>query len=165
MINFVRTFFSPNQSIYLYNSSKELIVSKLNDVLNRKWNLFDSNNLEGEFIHKETFEIRMKSSGYKTGLIGSSSMIGDIKETNDGQTEINLKVKPYFGLYILFFIFIVFSVVYLFDSLNACSIKYALLSCIMLIGGPLLCIWISNIQIAVIKENYVKYIDTLLRAI
>ncbi len=163
MIIHIRTFFFPNQYYYKYDLSKELIVSKLNDVFNRKWNLFDSNNLEGEFIHKETFVFRMKSAAFKTGLIGNSSMTGYIKEIGNGQTEINLKLKPYIGLYITFILFVVSSLVYLYNSLDIGSILYTLLSCLWLIGGPLLCIWISTVQNEALMQNYIKYLDKMLR--
>lgn len=165
MIKHIRTFFFPNQTIHLYNSSKELITEKLNEIFNRKWTLFDSNNLLGEFIEKDTFEISMKSAAYKTGLIGNAIMVGEIIELQNGQTEIILKVKPNKGLYTMFFVFILIGLIYLFNSIYTGSSRYLLISIAMLIGGPLLCIGISNVQIHALKENFINYIDKNLKLI
>ncbi|MES2617727.1 MAG: hypothetical protein V4613_07610 [Bacteroidota bacterium] len=165
MIKHIRTFFFPHQILYTFSLSKELIVARLDEVLNRKWTLLDNNNLLGEFKNKDTFEIWMKSAAYGTGLIGKSKLVAEILESQNGQTEVKLKAKPNIGLYIWFFVFVAFSIVYLCDAINTGSIKFILLSCLMLIGGPLLCVGISNVQIAALKDNYIKYIDKNLRGV
>lgn len=165
MLNQIQTFFFPQPTTYLYSSSKELVIENLGEIFNRKWTLLDSNNLLGEFTNKDTFEIWMKSAAFKTGLIGNSRLVGEIIELQNGQTEIILKPKPNRGLYSVFFVFIVFSLIYLFNFLQDGSVKFLLWSGLMLIGGPILSIVISNVQIHALKENYIKYIDKNLSTI
>lgn len=165
MLNQIKTFFFPQPTTYLYSSSKELVFENLGEIFNRKRTLLDSNNLLGEFTNKGTFEIWMKSAAFKTGLIGNSRLVGEIIELQNGQTEIILKPKPNRGLYSVFFVFIVFSLIYLFNSLQDDSVKFLLWSGLMLIGGPILSIVISNVQIHALKENYIKYIDKNLSTI
>jgi len=165
MLKQIKAFFFPLQSIYLYDVSKELVIERINDFFHRERSLFDSNNLLGEFINKDSFEIWMKSAAYKTGLVGQSRMTGEIKEVQNGSTEILLKAKPNKGLYLMFFVFMVFGLIYLFNGIQTGSLKFLLFSGLMLIGGPIVCIGISSVQIQAIKDNYLKYIDRIIKAI
>lgn len=164
MINHIRTFFFPHSTIYHYNSPKESVVSKVDEVLNRKKTLLDINDLSGKFTNKDVFSLWVLSGAYVQGM-GKSSLVGHIVESQNGQTVINLKSKPSPGLYIWFFIFIAAGLAYLYNFTQTGSLAFLLWSIGFLVGGPFLCIGISRVAIAAIRERYMTYIDKRIRAI
>jgi hypothetical protein len=49
---YLKEFFKPKKLEYLYDSPMDEILFKLDEIFNRKYNVFDSNNIDGEFIDK-----------------------------------------------------------------------------------------------------------------
>lgn len=133
------------------------VHSKVEEILNRKWTLFDNNNLQGNFINQNTFEIRMK------GLRAHTALQAEIIESQNGLTEIRLKARIIKEIYIWFFLSFAISIVFLIQFSLTGSIQFLFWSIVFPTLGPLLCIGISKVRIEALKENYVKYIDKDIR--
>jgi hypothetical protein len=57
MIKHFKTFFYPDTSIYTYNQSKEVVITKIAEVLKRKVTFLSSNDMKGRFLNGDTFAI------------------------------------------------------------------------------------------------------------
>lgn len=165
MINHIKTFFFPPTKIYHYNSPKEAVVLKIDEVLNRKKSPFDTNDLLGEFAQQDVFSLWIHSGAFVQGGIGKSSLVGHIIESQSGETVIHLKSKPSIGLYIWFFISIAAGLGFLYNYVQTGSFNFLLWSIGILVGGPFMCIWISHVAIEAIRERYITHIDKRIRAI
>lgn len=57
MIQHFKTFFFPDTSIYTYNQSKKVVLTKIDEILKRKVTFLDSNDMKGHFLNGDTFAI------------------------------------------------------------------------------------------------------------
>lgn len=159
MFKYFNTFFYPSTSTYTYNQSKEVVLSKIAEVLKRKVTFLSSNDMKGRFLDSDTFAIDTVSPVDTRGVKYSSTLIGQVIELQNGTTEIRTKAKPSIALYFLFFVTIIFGIGYLYKFIQTSSIDFLFWSLAMLIIGPALSIGFSNVAIASIRERYEMYID------
>jgi hypothetical protein len=165
MIKHIRTFFYPNSTTYYYELPKEVVVSKVDEVLNRKKTFLDTNDLSGKFTDKNIFSLWLLSGAHVEGGMMKSSLVGHIVESQNGQTVIDLKERPAPGLYIWFFISIAAGLAYLYKFVQTGSLATLFKSIGILVGGTVLCIRISQVAILAIRERYLTYLDKKIRAI
>lgn len=158
MIKYLKTFFYPDALIYTYNLSKEEVLSKIEDILKRKVTFFGDSDMKGSFLNEDTFRINIVSMANTNGVKYSSTLVGQVLESQNGTTCIKLKAKPSFALYSLFFVTIILGIGYLYKSIKTGSSSFLFWSLAMLIGGPFLSIGISNVAITSILERYKMYI-------
>ena len=98
------------------------------------------------------------SFAFTNGVKYSSKRTGKIVESNNGITCINIKAKPNFALYIIFFVTIIVGIAYSYKYFQSNSLSFLFLALAMLIGGPFLVIGISNVTISSIDKRYKMYI-------
>jgi hypothetical protein len=163
MIKHFKTFFYPDTSIYTYNQSKEVVITKIAEVLKRKVTFLSSNDMKGRFLNGDTFAIDTVTPAYTRGVKYSSTLIGQVIKLQNGATQIKTKAKPSMALYFLFFVTIIFGIVYLYKFIQTGSTSFLFWSLAMLIIGPALSIGFSNVAIASIRERYKMYIDKELK--
>ncbi len=164
MLKHLKTFFNPSSKNYSYTQPKELIISKIKEVFKEKVTLLSSNDMKGIFLSKDTFEIEIISAGYANGVKYSSSLIGEIIETQNGRTQIKTIAKPSVALYILFLIGIVFGIIAFYNFMQTNSFVSLFWSIVIIIGLPTFSIGFSNVAIAAIRERYKMYIDKELKS-
>ena len=159
MIQHFKTFFFPDTSIYTYNQSKKVVLTKIDEILKRKVTFLDSNNMKGHFLNGDTFAINTISPALTKGVKYSSTLIGQVIELQNGITQIKTKAKPSIALYFLFFVKIIFGIAYLYKFIQTGSTSFLFWSLAILIIGPALSIGFSNVAITSIRERYKMYID------
>lgn len=163
MIKFFKTFFYPNTYTYTYNQSKEIVLARIDEILNRKTTFLSSNDVKGRFLNNDSFAIEIISPAYTRGVKYNSTLFGQVIEIQNGTTQITTKAKPSNALYGLFFVTIIFGITYLYKFIQTGSTDFLIWSLVMLIIGPALSIGFSNVAIASIHERYKMYIDRELK--
>ena len=53
MIKYFKTFFYPNTYTYTYNQSKEIVLARIDEILNRKTTFLSSNDVKGRFLNND----------------------------------------------------------------------------------------------------------------
>jgi len=163
MIRHLKTFFYPVTLTYSYNKSKDVVLAKVHEVLNRKVSLLSSQDINGSFLNSDTFAIETIKFAYTRGVKYNSTLVGQVIESQNGTTQINTKAKPSFALYFFFFVTIIFGIAYLYKFIQTGSTGFLFWSLAMLLIGPALSIGFSNVAIASIRERYSMYIDKELK--
>jgi len=158
MIKHLQTFFYPTTSKYSYNQSKQTVIAKVEKVLTNTSTFFGDHDMKGSFLSDDTFILEIQSFAFTKGVKYSSTLQGKIIESNNGTTCINIKAKPRFALYVIFFVTIIVGIAYFYEYFQTNSISFLFLALAMLIGGPFLSIGISNVAIASIGNRYTMYI-------
>jgi hypothetical protein len=158
MIKHLKKFFFPTTSKYSYVQSKQTVIAKVEKALNRKGHFFGDNDVIGSFLSEDTFIMEIISFAFTNGVKYSSKLTGKIVESNNGITCINIKAKPNFALYIIFFVTIIVGIAYSYKYFQSNSLSFLFLALAMLIGGPFLAIGISNVTISSIDKRYKMYI-------
>lgn len=152
---YLKDFFKPKKIEYLYDSPMDKILLQLNKIFDRKYNVFDSNNLDGEFIDNTKFEISINYRYLK--------FIGQVIEIENNKTKIILvpknRKRVYFGFYLLLFISFLCFLNFIYLGL----FSFLFFAILILIGGPTIIIGSSIIHSESIKENYLKHIDKILK--
>jgi len=163
MLKYLRTFFSPGTLIYSYNHPKDLIVEKVAEIVANKLTFLGSNDMTGHFLDRDTFAINLNSPAFTYGIKYRSILVGKIVETQKEKTEIRARAKPAWILYLLFFITIILGLVYLFKYFQTNYVNSLYWSLAMLLAGPVICIWFSNVANAAICERFEKYMNRQLK--
>lgn len=143
---------------YSYNQPKEVVISKIEQVLSRKVTFLGDNDITGSFLSEDNFKIEMRSFAYTKGVKYSSTLNCNIIDLQNGTTCIDIKAKPSRALYIIFFVTIIVGIAYSYKYFQTNSLSFLFLALAMLIGGPFLSIGISNVAIASIGNRYKMYI-------
>jgi hypothetical protein len=158
MIKHFKTFFYPVTLKYSYNQPKEVVITKIEQVLSRKVTFLGDNDITGSFLSEDNFKIEMRSFAYTKGVKYSSTLNCNIIDLQNGTTCIDIKAKPSRALYFLFFTTIILGIAYLNKSIQTGSTSFLLLSFVSLIGGPFFSIMISNIASASLLNRYNMYL-------
>ena len=162
MNKYIKSFFKPGSKLYTYHQSKEIIVKKVEGILSEQITFFGIRDLEGYFINKDTFTVKLRPQTL-AGILYNSTLSAEIKETSDSLTEIKIKVRPGFLLFIIFFLTLLFGIFYFYESTPNPSL-YQLLSFIGIsITGPIFSIVYSIIANAALVEQFDMYIDNKLK--
>jgi hypothetical protein len=162
MRKYLRSFFAYTFKTYTYHQPKEALVATIDEVLKVKPTFLGVKDIEGYFINATTFTIKLISP-YSKSILYGAALIAEIKELQDGVTEIKTRVRAGLVLYLLFFIALIFGVVYLYEFVQTSSIDFLLGSLAMLIGGPVISIALASIANAAVYERFDRYIDNELR--
>ena len=163
MIKYFKTFFYPTVLTYSYDEPKELVIGKIKDVFRQKVTLLSSKDMTGYFLNSDTFIINAESPAYTRGVKYSSTLVGQVIQSQTGVTEIKTKAKPSFIFYILFFVTIIFGLIYLYQFMQTGETDFLFWSMALLILGPAISIGFSNVAIASIYERYQMYIHKELK--
>ena len=159
MLKHFKTFFYPAVLTYSYNLPKELVITKITEVLKKKVTLFSSNDMTGRFLNQDTFAINTVSPANTKGVKYGSTLVGQIIESKNGMTEIRTKAKPSLALYSMFFVTLIFGLTYLYKFIQTGSTGFLFWSLAMLFLGPALSIGFSNVAIYSVRARYKMYID------
>jgi hypothetical protein len=153
---YLKEFFKPKKLEYLYDSPMDEILFKLDEIFNRKFNIFDSNNIDGEFIDKTKFNI---SINYRV-----KKFVGQVIEIENNQTKIILVPQNSIRLNMSFYSLLIIGVFIFIIFLYLGSITHLFFSIISVIIGLTFIVGTSIIHSESIKENYLKHIDKILKS-
>ena len=159
MIKHLKDFFYPPVLAFTYNQPKEIIIDKIKEVLSKKVTFFSSRDMTGMFLTENMFTISLVVSVLAARPLLGFTLVGDIFELRRGVTEIRTKPRPSIGLYLLFFVAIILSIVNFYEFINTGSAGFLFWSLGILFGGACLSIGLSNVGTAAIYERYKMYID------
>ena len=153
---YLKEFFKPKKLEYLYDSPMDEILFKLDEIFNRKYNVFDSNNIDGEFIDKTKFNI---SINYRV-----KKFVGQVIEIENNQTKIILVPQNSIRLNMSFYSLLIIGVFIFIIFLYLGSITHLFFSIISVIIGLTFIVGTSIIHSESIKVNYLKHIDKILKS-
>jgi hypothetical protein len=153
---YLKEFFKPKKLEYLYDSPMDEVLFKLDEIFNRNYNVFDSNNIDGEFIDKTKFNI---SINYRV-----KKFVGQVLEIENNQTKIILVPQNSIRLNMSFYSLLIIGVFIFINFLYLGSITNLFFSIISVIIGLTFIVGTSIIHSESIKENYLKHIDKILKS-
>ena len=153
---YLKEFFKPKKLEYLYDSPMDEVLFKLDEIFNRKYNVFDSNNIDGEFIDKTKFNI---SINYRV-----KKFVGQVIEIENNQTKIILVPQNSIRLNMSFYSLLIMGIFIFIIFLYLGSITNLFFSIISVIIGLTFIVGTSIIHSESIKENYLKHIDKILKS-
>lgn len=159
MVKYFRTFFYPAVITYSYGQSKESVIAKIGEVLEKKVTFFSSNDMAGHFLNGDTFTINAVFPMYPKWVKYRTRLVGQVTGSQKGPTQIHTKATPGSVWYVLFFVTIIAGLIYAYKFMQTSTADYLFWSLAMLLIAPALAIGLSNVAIAVIRERYKMYID------
>lgn len=165
MIKYFKIFFYPPAVTYSYKQPKEIIVNRLKEIFYNKIRLATNNDVRVMFLSEQMFAINLVLPLRFVGLMFGSTLVGEITESKGGITHIKTKARPGFGLYLLFFLTVIFTSVYFYKFISTGSRLFLFSSLVSIIIGSLLSIGMSNVMITSIRQHYERYINNDLKPI
>jgi hypothetical protein len=157
MIRYFKTFFSPTVFTYSYNQNKETVVSKIIEVFQNKVSFLSDYDLNGEFLSNDTFTINIISNAFTHGVKFSSTLEGQLIETQSGTTQIQTKIWPGWGLYILLVVAVIFGIAYFYKFIETTSTDFLFWSLAILIGGLVISFGVANVSNESLRERFLIY--------
>jgi hypothetical protein len=156
--------FLPFTVSYKFNCPPETVRQQINTLFTERSSIFKSPNLRGKFLDASQFFIAPKYGFMVNGVGGAIdgvSLKGTVYPTKEGNTNLEVTLKPNYGLGIFFLLMGCVGFYLLFASLTAekdnLSLFYTGL-CILLIGLPFMrgIISLSTYSLHSDFEEYMK---------
>ena len=154
MLRYIKSFFSPSVLIYRYDLPEQEVVDKISEIISEKITIVGRSDIRGAFLTNDTFFMGTYSSSNL-----DSTLVGKINELKKESTEIKIKAKPSFVLYIIFFVTVVSGLINFIRFLQEGATALLFLSLAILIIGPIFSICLSVIGNRIIEKKYKTYID------
>ena len=162
MLNYLKKTFYYETWNYIIDIPKEILVQKLDVLFVEKDSIFQMPNLSGHFIrYPNSFALHPKwSEDFNNVETCSAYLIGDLSETPDGRTRLQVSVRPSLLSGIIFLLDLVFGLYNVVVFFTAPGDHYNLLAGLLflLFALPIIIV-VTRASVHSLKENLTKYLD------
>ena len=162
IINTISTIFYPKIVIYPLLESNEKTIGRLRNIFEKDTGFTSSNDIDGKFTSVNHFRMNVIYPFYTQGAKFSSTLHGKITESESNGTDIEVRIRPGFGIYIFFSLAIIIGIVYLIKFLlRSDQLMYLFCSLTIFIFGILIPVWIYKVSNAVLLSRFLEVLKII----